>query len=396
MVSCTTSSDAVTTNQCLYKASTKTNFHPAFAKILSTSTMSKLPSKAFSNPQLQDDLENFATASAVIQIYTQMVLKQADIKLGALPDLPKHQQLARKNAKSWNAMILPAMANTIADIIDSANLFQSFCGVLVNLAEDISNPDSKKKLVEGLKLLHGQVQAKSEATQTVIGQLTDFNAALIVDNSNFQHDCGQALDKIVGSDHKIKVLGEKLNNVLLAMHNNIKLMARGAVSIGGIVMAAVGVALEIPTAVLIGGGFFVWAGDAFTETDGASDYALRMTQQKKIAEQLEEEKKEMSALKYVKNTLDNFLKAIGDAIEASQALVGSWNAIGTDMEIVINAIDRVNPSISSVFIVAELNAANKNWQVALDMAKQLQPSRKVLVKNYENLQDAFDEAKPKG
>ena len=363
--------------------------------------MSKLPTKPFSDPKLKNDLETVTSASAVIQIYTQMVLEQADIKLDALPNLPHHQQLARRNAKTWNESILPGMAQTIADIIDYANMFQSFYEVLVKYAKDIANPKSKKELVDGLKLLRGQVQAKSDATQTVIRQLTTFNTALTTDNQNFQGDYNLALVKIVGKDGEIQALSDRLDAVQSAMHKDIGLMAGGAVAIvGGIVLMVVGIALEIPTAgvstALVGGGFFLVAGGAIAETLGASDYTQQIKNQKTLTEQLETDKKGMTSLKNVKGILDNFLKAIGDAITAAEVLVAAWNALGADMAIVINAIDRVNPSISSDYVVAQLDSANKDWLVALDKAKQLQPNGQVPVKYYKNLLDAFKEAKPQG
>ena len=363
--------------------------------------MSKLPSKAFSNPQLQDDLGKVTTASGVVQIYTQMVLKQADIKLDALPDLPKHQQLARKNAKSWNETILPGMAKTTADIIDYANMFQSFYEVLVKYAKDICNPKSKEQLVEGLKLLHGQVQAKSDATQTVIRQLTDFHQELTVDNKNFQGDYNVALVKIVGQDGEIKALSDQLDAVHAAMHKDIGLMAGGAVAVvAGVALMVVGIALEIPSAgvstALIGGGFFLVAGGVILETFGASDYTAQIKKQRTITEQLATDRKGMASLKNVKGILDNFLKSIGDAITAAQVLVAAWNALGADVAIVIEAIDRVNPSISSDYIQAQLDTANKDWQVALKKAEQLQPDAQVDLKFSDNLEKTFDEAKPKG
>ena len=392
-----------TLNQCLYiKQVPKPNSTKiVLAKILSTSTMSKLPSKPFSNPQLQDDLGKVTTASAVIQIYTQMVLKQADIKLDALPDLPKHQQLARKNAKSWNETILPSMAKTTADIIDYANMFQSFYDVLVKYAKDICNPDSRKKLVEGLQQLHDQVQVKRDATQSVINKLTAFHAALTGDNRNFQGDYNLALVKIVGKDGEIQALSDQLDAVQAAMHKDIGLMAGGAVAIvAGVVLMVVGIALEIPTAgvstALVGGGFFLLAGGALIETLGASDYTKQIENQRALTEKLETDKKGMTSLKNVKGILDNFLKSIGNAIDAAQALVGAWNALGADLRIVIDAIDRVDPSISSDFIVAQLEAANSDWKVALNKAEDLQPDGQLPVKFYKNLKEAFDEAKPHG
>ena len=359
------------------------------------------PKQPFSDPTLKNNLENVTSASVVIQLYTQMILQQSDISLSALPNLPRHQKLARKNATSWNETILPSMAKTTADIIDYANTFQSFYGVLVSYAKDIANPDSKNKLVEGLQLLHTQVQTKTESTQAVIKLLTTFHEALTVDNQNLQADYKVAEVKIAGDDGEIKSLGDQLDAVHAAMHKDIGFMAGGAVAIvAGVALMVVGIALEIPTAgvstALVGGGILLLAGGAVLETLGASDYVKQMKLQKTINEQLAKDKQEMTSLKSIKNTIDNFLNALGSAIQAAQVLVASWNALALDLSNVISAIDRVDPTITSSFIVAELDAANKDWAVALDKAKQLQPNGHVPIKVYKDLQNAFKDAKPQG
>ena len=368
---------------------------------MSASTMSELPSKPFSNPQLKDHLENVTSASAVVQLYTQMILQQADIRLSALPSLPAHQTLARDHANSWNETILPGMVKTTADIIDYANAFQSFHEVLVNYANDIANPDAKQNLIEGLKLLRGNVQTKSDSTQAVIAKLVTFHAALATDNRNFQGDYNLAQVRIVGDDGEIQALSDQLDAVQSAMNKDIGLMAGGSLAIvGGVVMMVVGIALEIPSAgtstALVGGGFFLLAGGALTLTLGATDYTNQIKIQKTITEQLETDKREMTSLKSVKGILDNFLTAIANAVTAAQALVAAWQVLGADLSTVIDAIKRVDTTISSDFIVAQLNTANKDWEDALVKARQLQPNGQVPVRIYDNLQDAFDEAHPQG
>ena len=55
-------------------------------------------------------------------------------------------------------------------------------------SKDIKNPESKKNLVEGLKLLHDTVNKKYEATKDTVDKLTKFSGELTSDNRNFEKD----------------------------------------------------------------------------------------------------------------------------------------------------------------------------------------------------------------
>ena len=214
------------------------------------------------------------------------------------------------------------------------------------------------------------------------------------DNKNFQSDYNVALVKIKGDDGEIKALSKELDAVQTAMHKDIGLMAGGAVAVlGGIALIVVGAVAELETAgastVLIGAGVLVVSGGAIAGTLGMSDYDKQITAQKQIQEQLATDKQEMTGLKIAKGQLDGFVSAVSSAITATQALVEGWQALGADLSETIDAIDRVDPSITPDFIVAELNAANSDWQVALDQAKHLQANGQVPHKVYKDLQDAF-------
>jgi DNA repair exonuclease SbcCD ATPase subunit len=363
--------------------------------------MSTLPKKPFSNPQLKDDLSKTASASAVIQTYVGMILQQADIKLDALPDLPAHQKTARDHANSWNNTVLPEMIKTNADIIDYANEFASFYETLVKYAKDVANPESRKKLVEGLKLLHDTIQKKYESAKGVTDKLSQFHSELTVDNQNFLSDCNTAEVKIAGDDGEIKALSKQLDAIQDGMNKDIGLMAGGAVAIVvGIGMVFVGVVAEIPSAglstALIGGGVLVVSGGAIMETFGATDYSKLIEQQKEVNEKLAKDKQQLTSLKAIKGQLSGFLLALESAITAAEALMVAWQTLGADLNEVISAIDRVDPSISSDFIVDELGTAKSDWEVALDQAKKLQANGKLPIKVYDNLQDAFKKMQPQG
>ena len=90
---------------------------------------------SLSSPQLIVAQKDVFDASAAVQTYVAAILRQPDIKLDQLPDLPNYQKTARQHAQNWQDQVLPAIITTNADIVDYANSFDSFFGTLVNLAE---------------------------------------------------------------------------------------------------------------------------------------------------------------------------------------------------------------------------------------------------------------------
>ena len=366
--------------------------------LLLDSRMSSKPEGSLSNSAIKDKQVKLTSSYTVIQTYVQIILEQPDITLDALPDLPKHQANARQHASNWNNNILPLLSKTNADIIDYSNQFTSFYEQLVKFANDIKNPESRKNLLQGLKLLSSTITQKDKNVQHVNNQLSTFQANLNKDDANFAKDANTAAVKIVGDSGEIKALSKQLDAIQDAMDKDIGLMAGGAVTIvAGIAMVVFGAVSEIPSGgastALIGGGVLVANGGVIMETLGATDYNNLIKKQKEVTEQLAEDKQQLAALKTTKKQVSGFVKGLENAITAASALRAGWQALHADLQEVITAVDNVDPNVGS-WLVAELERAKKDWEVALDQAKRLQPDGKVPTKLYENLQDAFKEMKP--
>lgn len=354
---------------------------------------------ALSNPAVKEKQVELTKASTLIQTYVSIILKQPDLKLKALPNLPAHQKTARDHANNWNDTILPLMSKTDADIIDYANKFDSFYFDLVKYAKDIKNPQSKKNLVEGLKLLSSTIKQKDANVEAVVNDLSTFQKNLNNDYQNFQSDVNQAAVKIEGNSGELKSLSDELDAISDAMHKDVGLMAGGAATIvAGVVMIVVGALAEIPsggtTTALIGGGVLIVSSGVIMETLGSTDYSQQIDKQKNVQEQLEGDKIELVGLKTTKNQVTGFVEHLANAITAATSLKEAWQTLDADLEELITAIKDVDPNIPATWLLDELNRAKLDWQVALDQAKKLQPDGKVPTKLYKNVQDAFKQAKP--
>lgn len=361
--------------------------------------MSSKKQGALSNPAIKDKQVAQTKASTVVQTYVSFILQQSDLKLSALPNLPAHQTTARDHANNWNNTILPLMSKTDADIIDYANKFDSFYNDLVKYAKDIKNPASKKSLIEGLNLLRSTIKQKEANVQVVVKNLSTFQKNLNSDFQHFESDVNLAAVKIEGSSGELKTLNNELEAINKAMQKDIDLMASGAVTVVvGVAIIAFGALSEIPSGgvstALIGGGVLVVSGGAIMETFGSTDYSSQIDRQKQVEEQLAGETLELLGLKTAKLQVSGFVHSLKEAIAATTSLEAAWQTLDADLEELITAIKDVDPDISPNWLMAELNRAKLDWQVALDQAKKLQPDGKVSTKLFKNVQDAFKQAKP--
>lgn len=355
---------------------------------------------ALSNPAIKDKQVELTKASTVIQTYVSIILQQPDLKLKALPNLPSHQKTARDHADNWNDTILPLMSKTDADIIDYANKFDSFYLDLLKYAKDLKNTQSKKNLIEGLNLLSSTIKQKNTNVEAVVDDLSTFQKNLNADYQNFQSDVNQAAVKIEGDSGELQSLSDELDAISDAMHKDIGLMAGGAATIvAGVVMIVVGAVGEIPsggtTTALIGGGVLIVSGGVIMETMGSTDYSKQIDKQKNVQEELEGDKIDLAGLKTIKHQVTGFVKHLENAIAAATGLKAAWQVLDADLEEVITAIKDVHPNTqAATWLPQELDRAKRDWQVALDHAKKLQPDGKVPTKLYKNVQDAFKQAKP--
>lgn len=361
--------------------------------------MSSKKQGTLSNPAVKDKQVELTKASTVIQTYVSFILQQPDLKLDALQTLPAHQKTARGHANNWNSTILPLISKTDADIIDYANKFDSFYNDLVRYAKDIRNPESKKKLIEGLNLLGLTIKQKDANVQAVVNDLGTFHKNLETDSQNFQADVNQAAVKIEGDSGEIKALSHELDAIHDAMNKDIGLMAGGAVMVvAGIGMIVFGAISEIPSGgastALIGGGVLVVSGGVMMETLGGSDYSSQIDKQRKVEEQLAGDKIELAGLKTTKNQVKGFVDGLADAITAATSLKAAWQTLDSDLTGLITAIQDVDPNSPQTWLLDELNSAKLDWKVALDQAKKLQPDGKVPTKLFKNVQEAFKQAKP--
>ena len=247
----------------------------------------------FYNTKLSSAHKDVSVASVAIQTYVAAILRQADIKLDALPKLPDDQEKARRHAQSWSDEVLPNIVKTNADIIDYANTFLSFYDTLIELAKQVDAGDKTKvkTFVEGLVLLRNGLTKKESASQNVENQIMDFKSKLSVDYANFD-------------DGAIKKISDEIDSVNSQLNIYIGVMSGGAVSIiGGITMIFVSSFATFETAgissglIVAGSGLLV--GGIGAEVTGGVEYSRAVKRKKELQEELATDKQGIAAIKHI-------------------------------------------------------------------------------------------------
>ena len=348
---------------------------------------------ALSRPQLTVSQKDVFDASAAVQTYVAAILRQPDIKLEQLPDLPNFQKTARQHAQNWLDQVLPAIITTNADIIDYANGFASFYRTLVKLAEKIDTGDKSqlKEFTQGLVLLRNNLNRKDEQAKYTEIQLQNFKAEVSVDHEHFNKEATKVTEKLEGSDGDLAKISSQIDTIDGQLHTYIGVMAGGGVGIvGGIVIILVGSFATIQTEglstelILAGTGLLV--GGIGSEITGGVEYALALKERKALQEKLTNDKQGIGILKHVQSLLNGFVNQTDSAIRAVGALREEWSLLSDDLDKVIADLDKEPGSLG---LVVMLNKAKGDWENALDLARRMQPRGNMPVKAVGNMMDVI-------
>ena len=350
-----------------------------------------------STPQLIVSQKEVFDASAAVQAYVAAILRQPDIKLDQLPDLPNFQKKGRRHAQNWLDQVLPAIITTNTNIIDYANGFASFIETLMKLAEKIDAGDRSqvKEFTQGLVLLRNNLSRKDAHAKYTETQLQNFKAEVSSDQENFNDEATVISKEIEGTDGELAKIGAQINTIDGQLRNYIGAMAGGGVSVAaGVVMIFVGSFVEIETAglstglVLAGTGLLV--GGIGAEITGGVEFSLALKERKALQEQLAADKQGIGILKHVQSLLNGFVSQTNSAIRAMGVLREQWNLLSDALDQVIADLDRDPGSLG---LVAMLETAKGDWENALDLAQRMQPHGNMPVTAVSSLMDVVHTGK---
>ena len=351
-------------------------------------------SNKLSDPTLIKSQQESFGASAAIQNYVATILKQADISLDAMPNLPQHQKTARTHAYRWNEAIRPGMITTNTDIIDYANTFASFYEALRGLADKVAtDPKVREQFIAGLTTLKTNIMRKKSAANQTILDLKAFQANLGKDYIVFTTDAKKASDIYVGDNGEIAKIESEIDATQKTINAQIATMSGGAIGIlVGIVAICVGAFAEIETAGLSTGlivsGIGLVTGGITSEVVGGVQFAQAIDKMAKLKIELQEDKQGLMVVKVIKGQLDGIVDQLRDAVTATGILLDSWNALDESIDKLKSDI-QTDPGKYGPQLKSMLDTAKEDWSEALSLARKMQPTGKIKVQHYTKIQDAI-------
>lgn len=348
---------------------------------------------SFSNAKLIVAHKDVFDSSAAIQTYVAAILRQGDIELDQLPDLPIYQKAARQHAELWSNQVLKAIISTNADIIDYANSFASFYDSLKKLAEQIDSGDKTqlKQFAEGVVILRNNISRKEEQAQFTQTQLDDFKSKLKVDYDVFTKEAAAATKLLEGADGELAKISKEIDSINSQVNKYIATMSGGAVSMaGGIVLILVGSFCTVePPGISVGlvvAGTGLLVGGIGAEITGGVEYGLAIEKKRQLQESLARDKQGIGILKHINSILDGFVNQLDSAVVSAGILGQQWNVLSCSLDQIIDDLDK-NPG--SLGLVAMLERGKGDWENALDLAMRMQPRGAIPVKHIENIMDVI-------
>ena len=330
---------------------------------------------------LKDQTRATSSARMLVDAYSTAVLQQPAFGITQLPEIDTNLTTAKKNCTSWGQTVKPLLIQTNTDLIDFSNQFDSFYGPLVRLANDIGTGNNRATFVQGMQILGGKIGEKQTNAGGALTTLQGFQSGILTDQGNFK----DALDKgnaLFGGD-KGEIANLTKENVALqkAMSNDMMMIGFGATGIVvGALIIVCGALLEFETAgastALIAAGILVAGGGTAAMTTGAIDYANKNKDYTKNLVTIAKDTAELTALNGMHDQVTSLVTAGGQAVGALQAMVNTWQTLGTQFKNVIQQVqdtsgDAGKPDFDA-WLLAELQTAKSDWDDVAGTAKLIQ------------------------
>ncbi|MFK0311683.1 HBL/NHE enterotoxin family protein [Pseudomonas sp. NPDC090233] len=323
-----------------------------------------------------DAINQTASAGSLVNGACTAILQQANMDVPAMPEMAKHQQTARDHANLWINTLQPALIGSIGGVVGFSNQFNAYLAPLLKAAANVNtDPKARQTVVEGLQLL--QTAANTQKSNAVLANqsVDDFRKNFSVDFSAFATDIDTLTQKLAGDNGEIIQLQAEMAARQKAMNNDLTMIAAGATgAVVGVLMIAVGVLAEIPSAglstgLIVAGGVVV-AGGAAVTIYGSVDYSSNMKKYKAAAEKLAADQAEIVLMTHAKGQLGTLNQQISNAIGALNAMESSWQTLISSLDTLIKQVQSTD--VDSAFLTAQLNAACSDWDDMATQARKVQ------------------------
>jgi len=362
----------------------------------STSTVSST-TKAISDTARQAMAYN-----AVIQAYISALKGTPDIDLSSITfpdadkhvivDLPKHQQLARKNADFYkdgptspNAQV----ASTLSDIMGFGAVFTPVCDELLNMLDANGKVPADKvgEFDDNIDVLNEMIGTNKDNCDSIVKTLNSFTNLISADQRNLTGDHNIMSATLEGDNGELKKLQDEIDAINTAMDKDNAMIAGGAgMEVVGGLMIVVGAVCEFETGGvstgLILAGVAVVGGGATMQGFAGKDLGDKMDELRDKMGKLCRDRKIVATLKQSTDTVGSLVSNIANAIQAISAIGDQWVALKADLNNVFSALKNAeNRSDDDKTVRVLIKAAKTDWGYAADLAATMQVNGVLPVQN---------------
>jgi predicted nucleic acid-binding Zn-ribbon protein len=298
-------------------------------------------------------------------------------------DLSDKLDKAKVLANQWIDDIAPQMTASIpSHVIDYGTTYSAITDEMVTLLEAnrnatrTSNPQVFQQLTELIQALHESVESIITEIEGTQGQLKTWG-----DNMQKAHDdLFNGAANIQAAETTLQNEMDQMNNAIKGLRDLIdgenKAIAAGAAAIGiGLLALVVGIALAPAT----GGASLIVAGiGGAAIIGGAVDWGImqsRINSQfaeiAKDQQKISDDQRQLVALQGLSLAANSAISSIATATQALSDVKVMWTTFQNELKGTINNLDKADKALSAIVSEAEVKAAQKEWNLAVDFAQQL-------------------------
>jgi predicted nucleic acid-binding Zn-ribbon protein len=298
-------------------------------------------------------------------------------------DLSGKLDSAKVLANQWIDDIAPQMTASIpSHVIDYGTTYSAITDEIVTLLEANrnatrkSNPQVFEQLSELIQALHESVESIITEIDGTQGQLKTwgdsmqkahddlFNGAANIQSA--QTELGSEIDRMNNAIKGLRDLIDGENNAIAA----------GAAAIGiGLLALVVGIALAPVT----GGYSLIVAGiGGAAIIGGAVDWGIMQDRiNKQFAEiaqdqqKISDDQRQLVALQGLSLAANSAISSIATATQSLSDVKVMWTTFQNELKGTLDNLDKADKALSAIVSEAEVKAAQKEWNLAVDFAQQL-------------------------
>ncbi|XP_064383991.1 uncharacterized protein LOC135332981 [Halichondria panicea] len=308
-----------------------------------------------------------------VTVNARLIIQQANIIIPEIPTLQDHQKAAKKQSQEWVDNIWPPLINTTAEIIDYANTFQATYDVLLELVPRLraGDVDARDEFVQALKgALIPELQSKLFKANKLATSTKQFHDGFEPLYNEFQKDFTEAI-KVMTKDNT-KIQEDQASLVEWKTKADLEIFAILAFGISlPVTVVATALLSETGVGVLIGG--IIIVGELIAIGVLLAEYAEAMKNVNDLITAIKEMKSEVAQLHLIEGQISGLQKNTEKVVAYSANVADGWLALSDDMKETIGHLQSISPQQAAIYIEINLKAANKDWGVVLQQAKNLQP-----------------------